>query len=74
MATEKDPLLHSSVDERSDARRRRSCCPLTFSRRYKNTCMTTGGGLVVLLWSAAANTLGVAAVLFVTTSPLISAT
>ena len=70
MATEKDPLLRVSVSGRRDdgARSQGSrCCPLALSRRYKNTCVNTRGGLVALLWSVAVSTLGVGAVLLFTT-------
>ena len=38
-----------------------------YPKRYKNTCVTTRGGMVALLWSVAVNTLGVGAVLLFTT-------
>ena len=72
MATEQDPLLRVSVSGRRDAGARshgRRCCLSALSKRYKNTCVTTRGGLVALLWSAVVNTLGLGAVLLFTTTP-----
>ena len=72
MATEQDPLLRVSVSGRREAGARshgRRCCPSALSKRYKNTCVTTRGGLVALLWSVAVNTLGIGAVVLFTTMP-----
>ena len=70
MATEQDPLICTSAkgkDFHNSSRRRSRCCPPTLRKRYKNTCVTTRGSLVALLWSAVVNTLGVGFMLFATT-------
>ena len=73
MATEQDPLIRVWVNGRRDTRARfqgRRRCPLSVSKRYKNTCVTTRGGLVALLWSAVLNPLGFGAVYLFTTVQL----
>ena len=70
MATERDPLRVSVIGRRDavSCSHGRRCCSLSLSERYKNTCVTTRGGLVALLWSVVVNTLGLGSVLVVNTA------